>query len=243
MKTVCGQNGVSPFILIASILAIFFSRTTEKDSVVIGTTVLNRTTVKDKNTMGAFFNQVPFVIDVNPELSFTDFLNALGFQWMELLRHSSYPYVSLLKEYREAHKVKSRIFDLTLTFLNTAFHSEAIDFVTERHFIDEEVSSLCIGIDEIDNKGVYNVNYDFSREALSEKEIAILHESILSLLDQATQKPFEKISRLSMLSKEQEHTIIYEFNNSGMDYPSNESILHMFSAAGEREPGPNRSYL
>jgi len=236
VKGFCAQNGVSPFIVITAVLALFFSRTRDKDTIVIGTTVLNRASRKDKNTMGAYFNQLPFVIEINPMLDFMAFLEQLSFQWMDMLRHSSYPYLDILSDYRQTHQVKNKLFDLTFTFLNTTFETEEIDYKIERHFIDEEVNALCIGVDEIDRQGYYNVNYDYWERVLTEEEIIQMHQCLFNLLEQAINNPKEIIGNLSMLSKAQEQRILHEFNAAKMEYPRNQTILHLFRQQVEQLP-------
>lgn len=64
------EHHISPFTLFATALSIYINRVkmnTEK--FYIGTAVLNRSGVREKNTMGMFINTVPMLIELNNELS------------------------------------------------------------------------------------------------------------------------------------------------------------------------------
>ena len=234
LKSFCSARGISPFILFASILSMYLWKAKSKEAIVIGTTVLNRTDIKDKQTMGVFFNNLPFFIEPDSSLNFEYYLKHLSLEWMEILRHSRYPYVNLLKEYRDIHKAKNRLFDLTLTFLTANYNTEQ-EFITERKFNDEEINSLCISIHDISNRGVFHIDYDYSIEVLTEEEIQNLHIILTHLLHTVMEHPTEKIANYSLQSR-QEQLIIQTFNHTNMNYPSEKTILDLFYQQVKQTP-------
>jgi len=239
LKQFCTEKRISPFIVFCAVLAVFFARTREKETIVIGATVLNRMSLKDKSTMGAFFNELPFVIDVRPDLPFREYLNILRLQWIELLRHSSYPYVELLKEYRETHKVKNRLFDVTLNFINASYselNSQEIRLTSERYFVGQEVSSLCVAIDDLEGLGRLNLYYDYADDLIAEEEIHILHNSLTNLLTEALAKPELPLKSLPLLSDSEQKKITEEFNAPRFAYVPEESIIGMFCRQAAQTP-------
>ncbi|NLM20865.1 MAG: amino acid adenylation domain-containing protein, partial [Peptococcaceae bacterium] len=237
IKELCVRFQVSPFIVFMALLAIYFMKTKDRKTVTIGATVLNRMTLKDKRTAGPFFNDLPFVICLDPSLEFDKYIKDLNSQWMELLRHSSYPYINILKDYREKHKVKDKLFDVTITFVTAMYQSEIADteISIERFFNGEEVSSLCIGIEDLEGRGTYNINYDYAYDLLTEKDISLIHSSLLNMLNNVLENPSQKIKSINMLSAHEQDKIINQFNNK--DYDKNENtILEMFSLQARRYP-------
>ncbi|NLL52111.1 MAG: amino acid adenylation domain-containing protein, partial [Peptococcaceae bacterium] len=234
----CKEHEVTPFILFASLLAIFYWKTKEKSTVTLGATVLNRSSIKDKNTIGAFFNDLPFILKLTPGKKYKDFLHDLSLNWLELLRHSNYPYVNILKDYREKHKVKSKVFDVLLTYVTAAYAPQMYNskVETERHFANEEVNSLCIAIDNIEGQGTYNICYDYAEGLLNEEDIQLLHQSILNLLEDAMRNPYQEIQSLNLLSSGDEQKILYDFNRREFIYRTEESLVPMFLQQVDKKP-------
>jgi len=230
IKEFCREHQVTPFILFSSLLAIFYWKTKEKSTVVLGATVLNRSSVKDKNTMGAFFNDLPFIIKLTPGKEFKDFLHDLSANWMEVLRHSNYPYIHLLKDYREIHKTKGKMFDVLLTFITAAYDPQVDNsqIEIERHFANQEVNSLCIAIDNIENQGTYNISYDYADGLLTKEDVRLLHNSILNLLESVLNNPHQQIQSLCLLPSHEKQRILYDFNRRELEYQPEQNLVPMF---------------
>lgn len=231
----CEKNRVSPFLIFAACLAIFFWKTKGKEIIVIGAPFLNRSGIKEKNTVGMLLNNLPFVVEIDQSCTYQTFMDKLSSEWMKLLRHGSYPYVNILKEYREVHEITGRMNDITLSFQNARFDVENIDFYTEWHFHDEEVNPLSITINDRESKGTYHLDYDFATDILEEEEIEAINKGLLNLLTQGLDNPDKNIGYLNILS-ESEEQIINKFNDTDIIYPSSKTIVHLFQEQANKSP-------
>jgi len=236
INELCLEYKISPFILFCSALSIYFWKKEGREQIVIGTTVLNRATLQDKKTIGAFFNNLPFIIKLNPSLNFNDYLSYLSWEWLKMLRYSSYPYINLLKEYREIHKVQNELFDFTLTFLNASLNGDQIKFEFESHFNGQEVNALRININDMEGEGLFHLDYDFSIEVLNEDEIQEINKSIINLIQDGIKNPHQSIGKLNMLSNSQQQLILNKFNQTEMKFIPERTFIHMLQEKVNRIP-------
>ncbi|AFQ46210.1 non-ribosomal peptide synthetase [Desulfosporosinus meridiei] len=228
INEVCNQNKISPFILFCSVLSIYFWKKEGREQIVIGTTVLNRTTLKEKNTIGAFFNNLPFIVDLDPSLSFKEYLNYLNIEWLTMLRYSSYPYVNILKQFRKTQKVNDNLFDFTLTFLNANLDPGQIEFELESHFNGQEVNALRVNINEMKSIGLFHLDYDYSTDVLKEAEIEDINRSLLNLVQDGMKYPNKSVGNLNMLSDSEQQLILSMFNQTEMEFQPEKTIIHLF---------------
>ncbi len=224
----CQEYKVSPFIIFASALGIYLAKTKGKDHIVVGAPFLNRSGIKEKNTIGMFINNVPIVIEIDLTKDYLAFLDNLASEWMKLLRHGSYPYVNILRDYREKHGVTGRLYDVTLSFQNAKFDVQNIEFNTEWHFNDEEINPLSISINDRENEGIFHLDYDFSTDALTEQEIEEMNRGVINLLQEALNNPNKDIGTLSILSASEKHLLLEDFNSTEYPYPAEKSIVQLF---------------
>lgn len=232
----CIENKVSPFIVFASALAIYLAKIKGKDLVVIGAPLLNRSGIKEKNMIGMFVNNLPIVMEIDPSKGFLSFMNALASDWMKVLRHGSYPYVNVLKDYREKYGVKGRLYDVTLSFQNAKFDVQDIEFDTEWHFNDEEINPLSISINDRENKGIYHLDYDFCTDALEDSEIEEMNQGMIHLLQDGLNHPHKKIGSLCILSPAEKHLLLEEFNSTETPYQAEKSIVQLFQEQVDAHP-------
>ena len=234
----CAENGISPFIVFASILAVYFAKTKDKNTIIVGTPFFNRSGVKEKNTIGMFVNNFPVAIEVDPSQKYRGFAEKLSAEWLQILRHGKYPYVQLLKDYREMHQVKGRLYDVTLSFQNAKFDKQEIDFdfTTEWHFNEQEVNPLSISINDRENKGIYYIDYHFWEEALSDFEIEQINQGMIQLIEEALNNPELEIASLSLLSAAQRQLVLEEFNRTAYPYPKEKSLVDLFEEQVDANP-------
>lgn len=221
-------NNVSPFCILFSVLAMCIWKLTSKTDLVIGTPILNRSGVKEKNTMGMFVNTIPFRISLIPDFDYGSTVKGINSLWKSLLKHQRYPYDSTVKNFRETHGVGGKLFDVSLSFQNAKIEVHDIDYNVEWLSYDSEVNSLTIHINDREDIGNYIIDYVYMTDIFSDADISRLHEYFSTLLENALSNPHLRLADIKMLSTEQEHDLVWKFNDTQYDYPQEETIVSLF---------------
>ena len=76
IRQYCQESRTSIFALFFAALCIYINRIKDIEDITIGTPVLNRTNVREKNTIGMFISTVPLRIKIDGELNFVEFSKA-----------------------------------------------------------------------------------------------------------------------------------------------------------------------
>jgi amino acid adenylation domain-containing protein/thioester reductase-like protein len=221
-------ENVSPFCIFFSILAITIWKLTAKKDLVIGTPVLNRSGIKEKNTMGMFINTIPFRIQLDNHLDFTSLVNNTSILWAKLLKHHKYPLEQIIKGFREIQAVQEKLFDISFSYQNAKFDVSNIDYDDKWLFNGSQLYSLTLHASDREDSGNYTMDYDFLTDVFSESDIDRLHEFLITLLHNVLDNPSLQLSSLKMLTPEQEAELIWKFNDTQQDYPRDETIVTLF---------------
>ena len=227
ISTLAETNNSSIFAVIITLFEVYFSRikmNTEK--FYIGTPVLNRTGIKEQNTVGMFINTVPLLAEIENEKTFAENLQISTDNIMSLLRHQHYNYEDLLSTLRTEYNFTEKLYDVILSYQNAK--TNAKDFQTEWHSCGMQTESLQIHIDDRDSVGVLTINYDYRTDKFTEKEIERMHEHIFNLFIDVAKNKNKKIYELEMLSNEEKNRLLYEFNDTKADYPKDKCIHQLF---------------
>lgn len=239
IREFCAANNVSVFTLFMSALSIYINRVTGIEDIILGTTILNRTNLKEKETTGMFVSvAAPVRISVNDAVDFRSFAKAMLKENTDVLRHQKYPYNYIIKDLKKKHKFSDRLFDIVLNYQNSKFHKNETDtdYVTKWICSGCQVESLIISINDREDSGNLIIDYDFLTDVFDIKEIEFIHQHIISLLWHALDNPARKISKLEMISEKEKHTILHEFNNTYTDYPRDKTIHQVFEEQALRTP-------
>ncbi|MGE5329544.1 MAG: amino acid adenylation domain-containing protein [Deltaproteobacteria bacterium] len=237
MHEYCLDNKTSVFSIFTAALAMYINRVTTKEEIILGTTTLNRSDIRQKETIGMFSNIASIFVNVNHNMDFKTLVNSISKDNMALLRHQKYPYDLLLKEVRARHKTADNLFDIVINYQNSKLKkNNNEEFFGRWHFNGHQVESLSISIDDRENEGELLVNYDYLIELFHVKEIEFIHQHIMNLLWHALDNSEKQISKLNMLSEKEKHKILFDFNNTKADYPKDKTIHQMFEEQAAKTP-------
>lgn len=238
LREYCKENSTSPYPLFLAALAMYINRVTEKEDIVIGTPILNRSNRKEKNITGMFINTLPLRLIIDSNTNFKTFSKYVSVESMSLLRHQKYPYDLLLKNIRSKYNYSENLYDIVLSYQNSKMEKHVIDeqYTSRWHFNHHQVNSLTIHINDRDDDGRLIIDYDYHEDLYSGKEIDFLHTHMLSLLWHALDNHEKNINKIEMLPESEKNKILYEFNNTRADYPKDKNIHQLFEEQVERTP-------
>ena len=229
------KNNISAFSLFMTAAAIYFSRVkmnTEK--FYLGTPLLNRANFCQKNTVGMFINTVPLLINLDNESAFAENLKSVETSAFSAMRHQRYNYGDLLDELRKSRNFSEKLYDVILSFQNAKVAGGEVETTWYHSGLQGE--SLQIHIDDRDDESVFRVHYDYQTEKFNEHEIGMLHQHICKLLFDAIKNDRKKPYELSMLSAEERQKLLYDFNDTAVDYPKDKCIYQLFEEQVIKSP-------
>ncbi len=229
------KKETSVFSLFMSAVATYINRTKmNAEKFYIGTAVLNRNGVEEQNTMGMFINTAPVLIELDNEKSFGENSENIELSTLSVLRHQRYNYGTLLEELRNNHKFNEKLYDIMLSYQNAKVLGDEVE--TTWYHSGMQTESLQIHIDDRDSEGIFRVHYDYLVEKFNEHEISKLHEHLCNLLYSAIEDESKKIYELDILSREEKNTLLFDFNDTAVDYPRDKCVHQLFEEQVEENP-------
>ncbi len=224
----CKKYNVSVFNFFMGILAIYINKLTNTDDFVIGTPILNRANSTEKNTTGMFVNITPLRITVEKNKYFSDFLQTIAKNSLALLRHQKYPYKEILDFVRKQDSSIPNLYNIILSYQITKANLEGnLKYETRWAFNGNSADNLDVQIYDLNETGSLNIAYDYKKSKYSTEEIKCLHSRILSLIKQVLSEENIEITKLKILTKNEEKEIL-KFNKTAMLYNKNIPVIKHF---------------
>ena len=222
------QTHISPFVLFITVLSTYISRikmNTEK--FFIGTVVLNRAGIREKNTIGMFINTIPLLIELDNSQNFSENLSHIQDVIFTAFRHQKYNYSDVLADIRKNYNFNEKLYDVMLSYQNASIStSNKSESVWYHNGLQNE--SLQIHIDDRDNDGFFKIQYDYQIEKFTEYEINELHQHICNLLFEAIANDSKKLYEINMLTNDERQKLLHDFNDTTVDYPKEKCIHTLF---------------
>ena len=233
----CEENKISPYALFLAAISTYLYRVKDKNDFVLGSPVLNRANFKEKNMLGMFVSTLPLRIKIEENESFLELTKKIGKDTLSVFRHQRHPYMKILEEVHKNSSLKSNLYNIVLSYQNAK--TDIIDeekYSTGWAFSKALEDELQIHIMDMDDTGILNINYDYKIELFEKIEIEYLHTRLLAIIENAMEDKEVNVENIRIMSKEEEHKILYEFNNTKKDYPKDKTVIQLVEEQVEKTP-------
>lgn len=234
----CKKYKISNFNFFMTIYAIYISRVSNLKDFVIGTPILNRTNYREKHTTGMFINTEPLRIKIDENSDFVYCAKQIAQSSLSMLRYQKYPYQMLLEDLRKKDSTIPVLFDIMLSYQVTKANDRTLEIPYEVEWLPTNTisDSIYIHLHDNDDNGTINVAYDYQIEKYSKEDIINIHKRILHIINQVIDNENCLEKDIEIVTDEEKNKILYEFNNTFLDYPKDKTIVDLFEEQVQKTP-------
>ncbi|MEN1969630.1 condensation domain-containing protein, partial [Lentibacillus sp. N15] len=224
----CQENQISIYTFFMSVLFIYFSRVENEKDFVIGTYLANRKS-KENDVLGMFVSTLPFRMEMFNDMQTFEFINSVSKKQMKLMRHQKYPYNQLVQELRKKGHDINQLFTVGVEYqeMKADFH---------QIFSGYDFNGLNFHIKNYTLKKQLAINIDYRTELFRGYEIEYLMQRLYTLIRDIIQFPEKSIGELAICTKQEQHKILMDFNDTEMPYPKEKTIHCLFEEQVEKDP-------
>lgn len=233
----CKENKISIYSFLISIYSIYISRITKLDKITLGTPILNRKNIKEKNTLGMYISTIPIDIEIKGQETAKQLFENTSKEIMRTLKHQRYPYIELLKYIREKFNVNRGLYDVIISYQNAKTKSNVseLPYTSKWDFNGNISETLNIHISDLDGTNSLNIYYDYQTNKLNNIEIDNLHKRILYIIEQIIDNKQLVLDDIDIVTKK-EKKFIERLNKTNAKYPKNKTITQLFEEQAKETP-------
>lgn len=233
----CQANRFSMFNFFMAVYSLYIGRVSNVQDFVIGTPILNRTNFKEKQTAGMFVNTVPVRVSNLADGSFKDLVNSFSQKMREILRHQKYSYNTILEDIRTRTNSVPNLYNVLISYQITKVFDESIgNYKTTWTFNKYCANDININIYDLNDTGSFFVSYDYLTSKYNTKDIQDFHLRIVNIINQVLNNAQILTNQIEIITQEEKNKILYQFNNTTVDYPRNKTIVDLFENQVKKAP-------
>ncbi|MBF0378952.1 MAG: amino acid adenylation domain-containing protein [Desulfamplus sp.] len=248
----CNQNRISLFTGLTTILKVLLFRYTGQQDIIIGSPVAGRDHADLEEQIGFFVNTVALRDRLEPDMQFTALLNDVAKTITSAFDHQIYPFDRLVEELNVLRDVgRSPIFDVMLVLQNNIqvtssvkelaisefnFPIEQSQFDLTLIFSEGEISptpALPKGRGQGGGAGMegakgLTLDINYNMDLFRKETIERMAGHFNSLLESVLREPQTQISRLNILTQDEENILKSGFNRTTRDFPEDKTLASLF---------------
>lgn len=228
--------GVSPYVLFISAFFILLYKYTGQEEITLGSPIANRDINETEKMIGMFVNNIVVKANIKSKETFKEFLEGIKEQVLDDISNQPYPFDMLVKKLGiKADNSRNPLFDVMFTYQS---QEENVVKLHEKEFgiveINHNVSKFNLSL-EIKPKS-HTINIEYCTDLFKKHTIERIFEHYMNVLDRVVTDNDVKIADISIISEEEKNKILYEFNDTKMEYPREKSVIELFEEQVKTKP-------
>ena len=238
LKRLSQQEGVTLFMLLLAAFQTLLHRYTQQTDILIGTGIANRNRAEIEGLIGFFVNTLALRTDFSGNPTFREILLRVRDVTLGAYAHQDLPFEKLVEELQPDRSLnRNPIFEVMLALQNVpmpalelpglSLRPQEFESLTTRFDLDFHLWDLPEGIQG---------HLFYSTDLFDESAIALLLRHFQQLLEEVVKNPGERVSEIQLLTEDERHRLLVEWNETGRDYPREACVHELFEAQAQARP-------
>ncbi|CAL2089900.1 Tyrocidine synthase 3 [Tenacibaculum sp. 190524A02b] len=239
LKTFNQSQGVTLYMSLLSGINGLFYRYTGLTDILLGGPIAGRSHSDLANQIGLYLNTLAIRTRFEGDDSFISLLAKQKVTLLEAYEHQEYPFSSIVDELGlQRDTSRSALFDVLVVLQNqqeTAITLKDVN-ISPYNEVSRQVSQfdMTFSFSEVDSRLCLRLEYN--TDIYEAFQIDELCEHLERFIESGIDFPNEKISNLGYLTSEEENELLYDFNDTDVDYPNNKTLVDLFREQVAKNP-------
>ncbi|MFD3373437.1 MULTISPECIES: amino acid adenylation domain-containing protein [unclassified Streptomyces] len=248
-------RGVTVFMVLQAALAVLLSRVGAGRDIPVGTPVAGRTDEAMDDLVGFFVNTLVMRTDLSGDPTFEGLLEQVRESGLAAFAHQDVPFERLVEDLAPARSMaRHPLFQVMLALHNNApavLDLPGIDatplptgepaakfdlfFSLSETFHTDTSTSSGTDTDSGDRPAGLHGGIDYALDLFDRETVETLAERFVRVLDTVTREPHQRVSGVEVLSAEERHRVVAEWNDTVQDVPG-AALPQLFQARVAKHP-------
>ncbi|HYC27183.1 MAG TPA: condensation domain-containing protein, partial [Chitinophagaceae bacterium] len=239
LRSICRQQDATLFMgLLAGVNALLHRYTGQQD-IITGSPIAGRDHPDMEGQIGFYVNTLALRTRIRENESFIGLLTNIRQDTLKAYEHQAYPFDELLNDLGVQRDMSRHpLFDVMVVLQNAATVSAVANGLTVQEY--KETGSMGSKFDWL---FIFNevgeelqVSLEYNTDIYNESTIVQAWKHFEQLLQAAIAQPAMPIRQLDYLSADEKYKLLFEFNDTSVEYPGDKTIAALFEEQVSKTP-------
>ena len=219
-------EGATLFMTLLAAFQVLLLRRSGQEDILVGSVVAGRNRSEIEGLIGFFVNTLVFRTDLSGDPTFRQLLSRVRGVAIEAYGNQDLPFEKLVEELNpERTESHSPVFQVMMNYRSAPARGPKLAGLSVSAFPLERRTSKFDLTAHFDDSGRHvGVSFEYNRDLFEAETVARMLSHLEVLLEGIAQDPDRPVSELPMLTREELHRVVVEWNDTGNDEPA--QLLH-----------------
>ncbi len=238
LRQLARTESTTHFSLMLAVFHVWLARHTGQTDIIVGTPVANRERPEVQSLIGYFLNTLPIRARIDGHLSFRSLLQQIQQTFWDAYTHAEIPFQRLVElTVKDRELGRHPIFQAMFILLEESFNDlklgssigKPIELPTKTSKND-----LTLDIQATGDEWICRMEY--ATDLFSPDAVDRMADHFTELLQSIVKDTDVPIGRMKLMTQEERHRILVEWNQTERDYPRDKCLHQLFEEQVQRTP-------
>jgi amino acid adenylation domain-containing protein/thioester reductase-like protein len=232
------REGATLFMTLLAAFDALLHRYTDQGDIVVGSPIANRSRPEVEGLIGLFANTLVLRADLRGDPTFRELLHRVRELALGAYDHQDVPFERLVEELQPERNLSYHpLFQVMFVLQNAPLPPLDVAGLTLSYLdVHRGASAFDITLMMADTDDGLEVFIEYNTDLFDAPTIARMLGHFQTLLEGIVANPNRRVSELPMLTQEELHTLLVEWNDTLRDYPQDRCIHQLFEEQVQRTP-------
>ena len=238
LKAVSRREGATLFMTLLAGFEALLYRHTGQETFAVGTPVAGRAREELKDLIGFFVNTLALRADLSGDPMFAELLGRVRAEALGAYAHQEAPFERVVERLRPARALdRSPIFQVMLALDNTPQEELKLgELAAERVELRDASVKYDLSLSLREEGGALSATLGYDADLFDEATVRALAGRYELLLEGVAADPARRVSQLPLLTEEERHRQLVEWNETRREYPAGATLHGLFERQARLTP-------
>ncbi|MEH2077957.1 MAG: amino acid adenylation domain-containing protein [Nostoc sp.] len=238
IKIFSQQSGATLFHTLLAAFVVLMFRYSDQDDICIGSPIANRNRREIEPLIGFFVNMLVLRNQIKGNPSFSEFLSQVRQVATSAYTHQDVPFEQVVEALQPERSLSyNPLFQVVFVLENFLLDTlELPDVTLTPQFIERGTSQFDLTLAVWDTKEGLIGSWEYNSDLFEPDTIARMTSHFQTLLAAIIANPNQTIAELPLLSQQERHQLLVEWNDTYTPYPDSKCIHELFEEQVEKTP-------
>jgi amino acid adenylation domain-containing protein len=238
LKELSRREGATLFMTLLAAFSTLLYRYSSQRDILVGTPIANRNRAETESLIGFFVNTLVFRTRLSERMTFRELLGQVRETALEAYAHQDLPFEKLVEELQPERSLShSPVFQVMLDLQNAPMRDLELQGLrlTPLPF-DSRMAKFDLVLTVGETDGRLSGQLEYNTDLFDAATIRRMARHLEHLLETAVSNPDEQVSRLPLLTDDERHQILFEWNDTQVENQPALCIHELFEQQAAAKP-------
>ncbi|MCP5048033.1 MAG: amino acid adenylation domain-containing protein, partial [bacterium] len=238
LKQLANETAATPFMVLLALFNLLLSKLGGQEDIIIGTPTAGRPHNDVQDIIGVFINTLALRNFPSGDKPFSQFLIEVKENCLQAFENQDYQFEDLVDTVvTERDLSRNPLFDVMFTLQNMDSRELKTPGLPLFSYPYETVTSkFDLTLTAIEDTGRFLFSLNYSSTLFKQQTIERFINYFKRLTDSMIEGRQQPLSQVELLSVAEKQQILYDFNDTGADYPRNRTVHQLFEEQVRKTP-------